>query len=82
MMRYKQLLIDVSNELDIPIELVNEIYRLYFLYIKETISSLPLKEDITEEEFLQLRTNFNLPSLGKLGVSLNKFNRLKKNYKK
>lgn len=41
-------------------------YESHWLFIRESIKALPLKEDLSEEEFKKLKTNFNIPSLGKL----------------
>lgn len=60
-----------------PIE-VDKIYRAYSRLIKEKIESLPLKEDLTEEEYNQLQVNINLPSFGKLYTSWQKHKNLKK----
>lgn len=62
----KSIFEKVSNKLNISPKLVQDIYNLYWSYIKETIQSLPLKEDLTKESFNNLRTNFNIPSIGKL----------------
>jgi hypothetical protein len=43
---------------------------------------LPLKEDLTDEEFNELRTNFNIPSLGKLHCTLGRYRAIKNNYEK
>ena len=65
-MKYPDIISAVSKELDIPREVVDLAYKSYWKFIKQTIQELPLKEDINEEEFSKLRTNFNVPSLGKL----------------
>nr|DAY45786.1 MAG TPA: DNA-binding protein [Crassvirales sp.] len=65
-MSYEDIIAKVSKEVNLPETVVNNTYRAFWFYIKSHIESLPLKENLTEEEFLKLRTNFNLPSLGKL----------------
>jgi isopenicillin N synthase-like dioxygenase len=45
---------------------VKYVYRAYWGIIKNKIETLPLKDDLTEEDFKQLKTFFNLPQLGKL----------------
>lgn len=55
----------VAKELNIPEEVVRAVYSSYWEFIKKTIKEIPLKTDMTEEEFSQYKTNFNLPSLGK-----------------
>ena len=71
----------ISNELDIPIEVVKEAYKSYWKFIRENIQSLPLKDNISEEEFNNLRTNFNIPSLGKLSCTYDRMIGVKKRYK-
>jgi hypothetical protein len=65
-MNYISAINKIAKELNIPKEVVSLAYRSYWKFIRQTIQSLPLKEDISEEEFAKLRTNFNIPSLGKL----------------
>ncbi|MCF0114095.1 MAG: hypothetical protein HUJ56_01995 [Erysipelotrichaceae bacterium] len=45
---------------------MNKVYKTYWNTIKALIQGLPLKDNITEEEFKSLKTSFNIPSLGKL----------------
>ena len=68
----------VSSELNIPVKVVEYAYKSYWKFIREKIKELPLKDIKDEEEFLKLRTNFNIPSLGKLGITLDRFNRVNK----
>ena len=68
-MNYPDIIGKVSQEMDIPLEVVDTAYKSYWKFIKQTIQSLPLKDDISEEEFAKLKTNFNIPSLGKLCVT-------------
>lgn len=70
----------VAQEINLPVDVVEKTYKAYWQYIKNTIEALPLKEDITEEEFLRLKTNFNIPSLGKLSCTLDKYNRVKRRF--
>jgi hypothetical protein len=72
------LYLKVSKEMDIPVEVVEEAYKSYWKFIRHTIQELPLKNDLTEEEFAKLKTNFNIPSLGKLNCTYDKFLRIKK----
>ena len=65
-MNYNDLVTQVSKELNLPFRVVDKVYKSYWKSIRDTIQELPLKDDISEEEFQKLRTNFNIPSLGKL----------------
>ena len=80
-MNYPDIIGKVSKELDIPREVVDAAYRSYWGFIKQTIQSLPLKENIDEEEFAKLRTNFNIPSLGKMTCTFDRMMGVKKRFK-
>lgn len=56
---------EVAKKLDIPTQLVLDTYKAFWGYIKSNIVNLPLKEDLSEEDFNSLQRNFNLPYLGK-----------------
>lgn len=76
----RDIYLDVSRTLNISPEVVEKVYKAYWQYIKSTIQALPLKEELTEEEFSKLRTNFNIPSLGKLSCTLDKYKGTKKRF--
>lgn len=77
----KEIILDVSRNLNISPDVIEKVYKAYWSFIKETIQALPLKDNLSEEEFLTLKTNFNVPSLGKLTCTLDKYNRVKKRFK-
>lgn len=70
----------LSKELNLPIETIEKIYKSYWKFIKYTIEELPLKEDLSEEEFFKLKSSFNITNLGKLHCSYSKY-KTKKNVK-
>ena len=80
-MNYPDIIGKVSQEMDIPLEVVDTAYKSYWKFIKQTIQSLPLKDDISEEEFAKLKTNFNIPSLGKLTCTYDRMMSVKKRFK-
>ena len=80
-MNYPDIIGKVSQEMDIPLEEVDTAYKSYWKFIKQTIQSLPLKDDISEEDFTKLRTNFNVPSLGKLTCTYDRMMGVKKRFK-
>ena len=80
-MNYPNIIGKVSQEMGLPPEVVDTAYKSYWKFIKQTIQSLPLKDDISEEEFAKLRTNFNLPSLGKLTCTFDRMMGVKKRFK-
>lgn len=79
-MNYPDIIGRVSEELNLPREVVDRAYKAYWLFIKSHIQSLPLKENLNEEGFTKLRTNFNIPSLGKLCVTWDRLMGCKKRF--
>lgn len=79
-MSYQEILNKVAKELNIPLEVVKLAYESYWAFIRETIINLPLKEDLSEEDFHKLRTNFNIPSLGKLTCTYDRMIGVKKRF--
>jgi hypothetical protein len=45
------------------------------------MKGFPLKENLCEEDFKKLRLNFNIPSLGKLICTYDRYRALIKGYK-
>ena len=80
-MNYKPIFEQVSRETDIPEEVVKTAYNLFWRFVRETVSSLPLKDELTEEEFMDLKCNFNVPSLGKLCCTYDRYIGMKKRNK-
>lgn len=80
-MSYPDIVGKISEKLNLPKEVVDKTYKAFWCFIKQHIQSLPLKENINEEDFSRLRTNFNIPSLGKLSCSRDRMLGMKKRYK-
>lgn len=76
-MTYQEVVTLLSKELTIPEEVVDKAYKSFFEFIRTTISSLPLKDELSEEDFSKLRTNFNIPSLGKLHCTYERYKGMK-----
>ena len=77
-MNYNAIIERVAEETGLPKTLVDRIYKTYWRTIRLYITSLPLKEELTDEEFMKLRPNVNIPSIGKLYITLNRYQRVKK----
>lgn len=75
---YNRAVSKVAKDLGLNPLKVDKVYRAYCKLIVDRLSSLPLKEDLTEEEFNELQVNVNLPSLGKLYTSWQTYKNLKK----
>ena len=75
---YKQVALELGlNERD-----VKEAYNLYWKFFREEVEKLPLKEDLSEEDFNSLKTSFNVPSLGKFYCTYDRYVRIKNKLKK
>ena len=72
-MKYNDIISKVSEELNIPRELVENAYKAYWNFIRVSIEKLPLKTELTQLEYMNLRTSINIPSLGKLYVTWNRY---------
>jgi len=79
-MQYKEIISKISEEVGLSETMVDKIYKSYWRAVKEHIASLPLKDDLTDEEFLSLRPNINVPSIGKLYVTLKRYRGVKKRH--
>ena len=80
-MTYKEIVAEIAKRLNLPRELVDKTYRGYWRAIREHIEALPLKENISEEEFVRIQPNVNIPSLGKLNVTFKRYKNLRQAYK-
>jgi nucleoid DNA-binding protein len=81
-MTYQEIVNKVAQELNISEEVVDRTYKSFFFFIRENIKNLPLKEDLSEEDFKNLQTNFNVPSLGKFNCTYNRLKGVQEKIKK
>ena len=79
-MRFKDIINKVSEELDLPKDLIENTYKAYWNFIKDTIEELPLKTELTQKEYNKLKTNINIPSLGKLHCTKNRYIRIRNRF--
>lgn len=77
-MTYDEIIAEVSKSTGLTKRMVDRAYRAYWKAVREHICSLPLKEDLTDEQFSSLKPNVNIPSIGKLYVTLDRYKRMKK----
>ena len=79
-MTYEQILQNVADNLNLPVSLVRKTYKAYWQFVRDTIQELPLKDDLNEEQFKSIKTNFNIPSLGKLYCNRERYLRVKQRF--
>lgn len=72
----------IAEEVDLPVKRVKEIYMCYWKCIKDIIQNLPLKKELTQEQFNALKVNFNIPLIGKFNCNYERVKRVKNSFKK
>lgn len=77
-MTYNEIVEKVAKDCGLQKQMVDRTYKAFWRAVREYLSSQPLKEDLTDEEFLKLRPNVNIPSLGKFYVTLERYKGMKK----
>lgn len=77
-MTYDEIIAQVAADNHLSKEEADSIYRSFWRAVREHISSLPLKDSLTDEEFLRLRPNVNIPSLGKFVITLDRYRTIKR----
>jgi hypothetical protein len=70
---YEEAVARIAEELSLPKKFVDMVYRAYWKAVREHIAALPLKDDLTDEEFSKLQPNVNIPSIGKLYVTSERY---------
>lgn len=58
----------VAKKLNLNVSEVEEVYKYYWKFYRDTLKKMPLRTDITQEELKQFKTSFNIHLLGKLYV--------------
>lgn len=81
-MTYDEITAKVAESHELSKSFVDKVYRAYWKAVRMHIASLPLKDDLTEDEFNKLRVNVNIPSLGKLYVTYDRYRKMKEIYNK
>lgn len=79
-MTYREMISKVSEKTGLPIRFVDRVYMSYWKAVREYVTSLPLKDNLSEEDFLKLQPNINIPSIGKLNITLERYKRKKETF--
>lgn len=80
-MTYSKIINRVSKETGIDFKTIDRTYKAFWRYIKNCIEELPLHKSLSEETFNNLRTNFNIPSIGKLTCTYKDYTGIKNKYR-
>jgi hypothetical protein len=76
-MTYNDIFSAVSSHTGLSQDFVRKVYKAYWKVVREHIISLPLKDDLSDEAFLSLQPNVNIPSIGKFYVTPERYRRVK-----
>lgn len=78
-MRYQEAVKQAAKELNIPEDTALLAYTSMWKLIREKAGSLDLKnKEVTEAELFEMKPNFNLPLIGKLSVTIQRINNIRK----
>ena len=76
-MTFKQIIKQVAKELNLPEDLVRNTYKSYWKVIRQIIESNDIKYSkdsiLTAKEFNSKQININIPSIGKLNCTYDKY---------
>lgn len=74
-MRLDDAIKQVASNTGIPEEVVNRAYRSMWKFIKLKAEEQPFmqEEELSKEEFDKLTPNFNIPSIGKLHCTYDRY---------
>ena len=76
-MTFKQIIKQVAKELNLPEDLVRNTYKSYWKVIRQIIESNNIKYSkdsiLTANEFNSKQMNINIPSIGKLNCTYDKY---------
>jgi hypothetical protein len=69
---------EIAEKYNLSIEEVEAIVSAPYTFIHYTTKKMVLKDNMTREEFDATKTNFNIPSIGKLYASYFMYNEIQK----
>ena len=73
---------EIAEKHNLTFEQVKEMVSSQYSFIREKTKSLDFKEGLTREEFDAMKTNFNIPSIGKLNASFYIYSEINKKKEK
>ena len=79
-MSYKSVVKEASVITGIDSKIIDRVYKLDWKFSRDKVSEYNLTDITDIEDFRKLRVNFNIPGLGKFGVSEERFLRVRKKY--
>lgn len=75
----KEKIKELSSKYGLPISVVEDVVSSPYEFIRNQSKKIEFKDDMTREEFDSMKTNFNIPSIGKLYASHFLYDNIQKN---
>ena len=72
----------ISEEMSIPKEVVIKVIESQYEFIRKKTKELHFDPNLTREEFDAMKTNFNIPCIGKLYASFYMYRKMNENARK
>lgn len=76
--KIKRLIHSIGLEFNLQDDIIQKIVQSPYKFTRETISNLDVKDEMTEEEFNELKTNFIYMHIGKLYTNFKVCEKIKK----
>jgi len=74
--------LELAHKYNLDLADVELMIKEPYEFIREKTKELTFEDDLTKEEFNKMKTNFNIPSIGKLYASHYLYNKIQENKKK
>ena len=74
----KEKIRELSLKHNLPMGLIEEVVTSPYDFIRKKSKEIEFKDGMTREEFDSMKTNFNIPSIGKLYASNFLYNEIQK----
>ena len=73
---------ELAEKYDMDLDLMKKIIASPYEFVQKKTRELDFKDGITKEEFDKMKTDFNIPALGKIFASNYLYNEIQKKKKK
>lgn len=77
----QKIINQLSEELGLNKQVVLNIYKAYWRFIKETIEGINFDNIHSKEDYKRMKVHFNIPNIGKLCCSYDRMNSIKNQIK-
>lgn len=76
--KQRKIVKKLAEKYNVTYDEASDIIESLFIFIRRTITSLDIQSIETEEQFIEITKNFNIPNIGKLYANIYNFKKYKK----